>query len=80
MAEDVPKVRKRASIWPRAERSFEAVFKVNPQQVRVILTQGIKRQVRRVFAALGLQGETTAADPNRHADRERTSHRARSEC
>jgi len=31
---------------------FEAVFKVNRQQVRVILTQGLKRQVRRVFAAL----------------------------
>jgi pseudouridine synthase len=31
---------------------FDAVFKVNPQQVRVVLTQGIKRQVRRVFAAL----------------------------
>jgi 23S rRNA pseudouridine2605 synthase len=32
---------------------FEAIAKVNPRQVRVVLTQGIKRQVRRVFAALG---------------------------
>jgi 23S rRNA pseudouridine2605 synthase len=32
---------------------FEAITKVNPRQVRVVLTQGIKRQVRRVFAALG---------------------------
>jgi 23S rRNA pseudouridine2605 synthase len=32
---------------------FDAIVKVNPRQVRVVLTQGIKRQVRRVFAALG---------------------------
>jgi 23S rRNA pseudouridine2605 synthase len=31
---------------------FDTVYKVNPRQVRVVLTQGIKRQVRRVFAAL----------------------------
>jgi 23S rRNA pseudouridine2605 synthase len=31
---------------------FDAIFKVNRQQVRVILTQGFKRQIRRVFAAL----------------------------
>jgi 23S rRNA pseudouridine2605 synthase len=31
---------------------FDAIYKVNPRQVRVVLTQGIKRQVRRVFAAL----------------------------
>lgn len=31
---------------------FEAIYKVNLRQVRVVLTQGIKRQVRRVFAAL----------------------------
>ena len=32
---------------------FDAVVKINPRQVRVVLTQGLKRQVRRVFAALG---------------------------
>jgi 23S rRNA pseudouridine2605 synthase len=32
---------------------FDAIYKINPRQVRVILTQGIKRQVRRVLAALG---------------------------
>jgi 23S rRNA pseudouridine2605 synthase len=32
---------------------FDAITKVNPRQVRVVLTQGIKRQVRRVFAVLG---------------------------
>ncbi len=31
---------------------FDAINKVNRYQVRVILTQGLKRQVRRVFAAL----------------------------
>ncbi len=46
------------------------LFKVNPQQVRVILTQGIKRQVRRVFAALDYKVNPPAADPNRHDDRQ----------
>lgn len=32
---------------------FDAIYKINARQVRVVLTQGIKRQVRRVFAALG---------------------------
>jgi 23S rRNA pseudouridine2605 synthase len=32
---------------------FDTIVKVNPRQVRVVLTQGLKRQVRRVFAALG---------------------------
>jgi 23S rRNA pseudouridine2605 synthase len=32
---------------------FDAIYKLNPRQVRVVLTQGIKRQVRRIFAALG---------------------------
>ena len=32
---------------------FDAIYKINPRQVRVVLTQGIKRQVRRVLAALG---------------------------
>jgi 23S rRNA pseudouridine2605 synthase len=31
---------------------FDAIYRVNPRKVRVVLTQGIKRQVRRVFAAL----------------------------
>jgi 23S rRNA pseudouridine2605 synthase len=31
---------------------FDAIYKVNPRQVRVIVTQGLKRQIRRVFAAL----------------------------
>jgi 23S rRNA pseudouridine2605 synthase len=31
---------------------FDSILKVNPRQVRVVLTQGLKRQVRRVFAAL----------------------------
>jgi 23S rRNA pseudouridine2605 synthase len=31
---------------------FDAIYKVNPRQVRVVVTQGIKRQIRRVFAAL----------------------------
>lgn len=32
---------------------FDSIIKVNPRQVRVVLTQGLKRQVRRVLAALG---------------------------
>jgi len=50
--EDVPKVRKGVYL-AEGRAKFEELFRVNPQQVRVILTQGIKRQVRRVFAALG---------------------------
>lgn len=49
--EDVPKV-KRGVYLAEGRARFEALFKVNPQQVRVIITQGIKRQIRRVFAAL----------------------------
>src|SRR5271157_1516291 len=48
---DVPKMRKGVYL-AEGRAKFDAVFKVNPQQLRVILTQGIKRQVRRVFAAL----------------------------
>ncbi len=51
---DLPKVRKGVYLAEGRAR-FDTVFKVNPQQVRVILTQGIKRQVRRVFAALDYQ-------------------------
>lgn len=50
--EDLPKVRKGVYLAEGRAR-FDALHKVNPHQVRVILTQGIKRQVRRVFAALG---------------------------
>jgi 23S rRNA pseudouridine2605 synthase len=32
---------------------LDTIVKVNPRQVRVVLTQGLKRQVRRIFAALG---------------------------
>jgi 23S rRNA pseudouridine2605 synthase len=50
--EDLPKVRKGVYLVEGRAR-FDALYKMNPHQVRVILTQGIKRQVRRVFAALG---------------------------
>jgi 23S rRNA pseudouridine2605 synthase len=51
-AEDSAKTKKGIYLAEGRAR-FEAIAKVNPRQVRVILTQGIKRQVRRVFAALG---------------------------
>lgn len=50
--EDLPKVRKGVYLAEGRAR-FDALYKVSPSQVRVILTQGIKRQVRRVLAALG---------------------------
>jgi 23S rRNA pseudouridine2605 synthase len=34
-----------------------SLHKVNPRQVRVVLTQGLKRQIRRIFAALGYSVE-----------------------
>jgi 23S rRNA pseudouridine2605 synthase len=49
--EDVAKTKKGVYLSEGRAR-FDAVFKVNRRQVRVILTQGLKRQVRRVFAAL----------------------------
>jgi len=49
--EDVAKTKKGIYLSEGRAR-FDAVFKVNRRQVRVILTQGLKRQVRRVFAAL----------------------------
>jgi 23S rRNA pseudouridine2605 synthase len=49
--EDMPKV-KRGVYLAEGKARFNALFKVNAQQVKVILTQGIKRQIRRVFAAL----------------------------
>ena len=50
--EDSPKTKKGVYLSEGRAR-FDAIVKVNPRQVRVVLTQGLKRQVRRVFAALG---------------------------
>ena len=50
--EDVPKTKKGVYLSEGRAR-FDAIFKVDRQKVRVILTQGLKRQIRRVFAALG---------------------------
>jgi 23S rRNA pseudouridine2605 synthase len=49
--EDLPKVRKGVYL-AEGRAKFDSLYKVNATQVRVVLTQGIKRQVRRVFAAL----------------------------
>jgi 23S rRNA pseudouridine2605 synthase len=49
---DVPKTRRGVYLSDGRAR-FEAIFKISRLQVRVILTQGLKRQIRRVFAALG---------------------------
>ena len=46
-----PKVKKGVYLAEGRAR-FDAIYKVNPRQVRVVVTQGIKRQIRRVFAAL----------------------------
>jgi 23S rRNA pseudouridine2605 synthase len=51
-AEDFAKAKKGVYLSEGRGR-FETIIKINPRQVRVILTQGIKRQVRRVLAALG---------------------------
>jgi 23S rRNA pseudouridine2605 synthase len=51
-AADAPKTKKGIYL-AEGRAKFDAIVKVNRQQVRVVLTQGIKRQVRRVFAALG---------------------------
>jgi 23S rRNA pseudouridine2605 synthase len=50
--EDSPKTKKGIYLSEGRAR-FDTIMKVNPRQVRVVLTQGLKRQVRRVFAALG---------------------------
>jgi 23S rRNA pseudouridine2605 synthase len=50
--EDSPKTKKGVYLSEGRAR-FDTIMKVNPRQVRVVLTQGLKRQVRRVFAALG---------------------------
>lgn len=49
---DLSKVRKGVFL-AEGRSKFDSLYKINTKQVRVILTQGIKRQVRRVFAALG---------------------------
>jgi 23S rRNA pseudouridine2605 synthase len=50
--QDAPKTIKGVFVAEGRAR-FESISKVNQRQVRVVLTQGINRQVRRVFAALG---------------------------
>jgi pseudouridine synthase len=49
--EDAAKTRKGVYLSEGRAR-FDAIQKINPYQVRVVLTQGLKRQVRRVLAAL----------------------------
>ncbi|MFY9988213.1 MAG: pseudouridine synthase [Chthoniobacterales bacterium] len=49
---DVPKV-KRGVYLAEGRARFDSLTKLNSRQVRVILTQGLTRQVRRVFAAIG---------------------------
>ncbi len=49
---DAPKT-KQGVYLAEGRARFDSIVKVNPQQIRVILTQGLKRQVRRVLAALG---------------------------
>jgi len=44
---------KRGVYLSEGRARFDAIVKVNPRQVRVVLTQGLKRQVRRVLSALG---------------------------
>ncbi|MBV8375458.1 MAG: rRNA pseudouridine synthase [Verrucomicrobia bacterium] len=50
--EDLPKTKKGVYLAEGRAR-FDLIAKINARQVRVVLTQGLKRQVRRVFAALG---------------------------
>jgi 23S rRNA pseudouridine2605 synthase len=49
---DLPKVRKGVYLAEGRAR-FDSLIKLNSRQVRVVLTQGLTRQVRRVFAAIG---------------------------
>jgi 23S rRNA pseudouridine2605 synthase len=49
--EDAAKTRKGVYLSEGRAR-FDAIRKINPYQVRVVLTQGLKRQVRRVLATL----------------------------
>ena len=49
---DAPKTKKGVYLAEGRAR-FDSISKVNQFQIRVVLTQGINRQVRRIFAALG---------------------------
>jgi 23S rRNA pseudouridine2605 synthase len=49
---DLPKL-KRGVYLTEGRARFDSLTKLNSRQVRVILTQGITRQIRRVFAAIG---------------------------
>jgi 23S rRNA pseudouridine2605 synthase len=49
---DWPKVRQGVYLAEGRAR-FDEVHKIGSEQIRVVLTQGIKRQVRRVLASLG---------------------------
>ena len=48
---DIPKVKKGVYLAEGRAR-FDSLTKLNSYQVRVVLTQGLTRQVRRVFAAI----------------------------
>ena len=49
---DIPKVKKGVYLAEGRAR-FDSLTKLNSRQVRVVLTQGLTRQVRRMFAAIG---------------------------
>jgi 23S rRNA pseudouridine2605 synthase len=49
---DLPKV-KRGVYLSDGKARFDALVKLNSRQIRVVLTQGITRQVRRMLAAIG---------------------------
>jgi 23S rRNA pseudouridine2605 synthase len=49
---DAPKTKKGVYLSDGRAR-FDSLTKLNSRQVRVVLTQGLTRQVRRVFAAIG---------------------------
>jgi 23S rRNA pseudouridine2605 synthase len=49
---DLAKV-KRGIYLAEGRARFDSLTKLNSRQVRVILTQGLTRQIRRVFAAIG---------------------------
>jgi 23S rRNA pseudouridine2605 synthase len=49
---DLPKA-KRGVYLSDGRARFDSLTKLNSRQVRVVLTQGLNRQVRRVFAAIG---------------------------
>jgi pseudouridine synthase len=49
---DLAKV-KRGVYLAEGRARFDSLTKLNSRQVRVVLTQGLTRQIRRVFAAIG---------------------------